>query len=311
MESYFPKKLRLVYVLDNKANGEFLGSHGLSIYLEATYDSSSQAIVLDAGDSEEKLLHNLKILEEKGKIDKEKIRAVVLSHGHWDHGDGLVGLFKFIGRKIPLIAHPKAFVKRISTVPFIRRVGIKFTEDELEKAGAYIVKVSHPLELLPGIFFSGEIPRVYEPSIDGVYFIQQNNNGSLIEDEIVDDSAIFGIGADTLFAITGCGHSGILNIIKYLKEFFNSEKKGVSRILVTGGFHLSKKKRDKLVSIADNLLQITSSFKEVYFAPCHCTGDEFVRILKHRVEESNMNTVILTPQSGSELILDNEVRFVA
>ena len=85
-------------VLNDNAPGDICGSeHGLSYLIEA-----DKTILFDTGASD-LFLKNAALLN----LDLMSIDTVVLSHGHWDHGNGL----KHIENKT-LITHPDSFQKK-------------------------------------------------------------------------------------------------------------------------------------------------------------------------------------------------------
>ena len=85
--------MKITVLVDNKS-GRCPGDHGLSFLIE-----NSEKILFDTGASD-LFLKNAKMLD----IDINDIDFIVLSHGHWDHGNGL----KFIKNK-KLICHPGCF----------------------------------------------------------------------------------------------------------------------------------------------------------------------------------------------------------
>ena len=91
--------MKINILTENVAGGKFLAEHGLSYLIEI----DNEQILFDAGHSEV-FLKNARNLG----IDIHKnVQKVVLSHGHWDHGDGL----QYLQNKT-LITHPASFAKR-------------------------------------------------------------------------------------------------------------------------------------------------------------------------------------------------------
>ena len=90
--------MKLSVLTENVASGYFTAEVGLSYLIE--HDDGT--ILFDTGHSDN-FLRNAKRLN----IDINKVKTVVLSHGHWDHGNGL----KYIKNK-DLICHPNVFIKR-------------------------------------------------------------------------------------------------------------------------------------------------------------------------------------------------------
>ena len=90
--------MKLSVLTENTAGAYFFAEHGLSYFIE--YDNKK--ILFDTGASDVFLKN-----AEKLKIDINSADCIVLSHGHWDHGNGL----KYLQNK-PLICHPTVFFKR-------------------------------------------------------------------------------------------------------------------------------------------------------------------------------------------------------
>ena len=75
-------------LLDGERRTSFVGGHGLSMLVTVTRNNIARSILFDAGGSPEGLVHNLDCLE----LNPRDWNCIVLSHGHWDHTLGLVGL---------------------------------------------------------------------------------------------------------------------------------------------------------------------------------------------------------------------------
>jgi len=80
----------------------------LSILVEAKVDDVEICILMDAGPSPEALLNNVDVMH----INLRKIDAVVVSHGHHDHTDALVGVLQSIGKRVRVGAS-KSFQRKI------------------------------------------------------------------------------------------------------------------------------------------------------------------------------------------------------
>ena len=73
--------MKLTVLTENLAGGRLLAEHGLSYLIE----HDEKTILFDTGHSNV----FLKNAERMGIDIHDKVDVVVLSHGHWDHGDGL------------------------------------------------------------------------------------------------------------------------------------------------------------------------------------------------------------------------------
>ncbi|MEA3445557.1 MAG: MBL fold metallo-hydrolase [Bacteroidota bacterium] len=225
------------------ASGKFGAEHGLSYLIE----HNGFRLLFDTGHSD-LFVRNAKLLN----IDLNKIETVVLSHGHWDHGNGL----RFLQNK-KLICHPGVFIKRF------RKGGVEHIGLEMEKkqiANRYEVHTySSPVNLSPEIVFLGEIPRNINFEKHPTPYIDANGK----PDTIPDDSALMIIDNGELVIISGCAHSGICNIIDYAQKI-----SGIKKVkAVVGGFHL--KNDDHRL---EETIKYFSKLKVQYLYPSHCTA---------------------------------------
>lgn len=245
--------MRLTILNDNTAGPKFLATHGLSYYIEADVN-----VLFDTG-PDNTFIENAKRLNLELKPD-----YTVLSHGHWDHGNGL----KYAPGN-NLVYHPNCFQKRFSKVKDIY-VGLNSTEDELAKKFKLVPSKSF-LKLSPIITFLGEVPRLIDFEAKHTDFIDDNGN----PDFIYDDSAIVIKTPEGLIIVSGCAHSGICNIIEYAIKVMCETKIAA----VFGGFHLKTdgELTQKTIAYFKN-----HNIKRAY--PSHCTSlpalSEFYRAYK-------------------------------
>ncbi|MDD4109174.1 MAG: MBL fold metallo-hydrolase [Prolixibacteraceae bacterium] len=235
--------MKLYIITENCAGGKFLAEHGLSYILE----TDGKKILFDTGHSDI-FLKNATGMD----IDIEKeTDTVVLSHGHWDHGDGLRYL-----RNKKLIAHPSSFMRRFRKRDF-SPVGLSLSRAEIE-AEFDLIESKKPLQITQSMYFLGEIPRITTFEAQTTSFVDDYRN----DDFIPDDSALAAIVNNELIVVTGCSHSGICNIIEHAKKVT-----GISTVrTVLGGFHL--KENDQQTKKTINYIK-DNNIREVY--PSHCT----------------------------------------
>ncbi|PTN09209.1 MBL fold metallo-hydrolase [Mangrovibacterium marinum] len=209
--------MKITILTENIAGGYCCAEHGLSYLIE--HDEKN--ILLDAGHSDV----FLKNANHLGINLIDQVDQIVLSHGHWDHGDGL----RYIQNK-PLLTHPKSFMKR-----FRKRdqtnLGLSLSPLEIEEQFDLQLS-SAPVQISEHIFFLGEIPRTNSFEAQTTAFVDENGN----DDFVPDDSALAFVENEALIIVTGCSHSGICNICEYAKKIT-----GLSHIkAVIGGFHLKQ-----------------------------------------------------------------------
>jgi len=233
--------LKLYILAENTASGKFQAEHGLSYYIEC-----DTKILFDTGHSD-LFLKNA----EKFNVDLKEVSTIVLSHGHWDHGDGL----RYVSNK-KLICHPDVFQQRFRKGG-TENIGLALSFKEL-KNKFDIVYTRSPYKISNNITFLGEIPRNNSFEAQTTYFELENKK----DDFVPDDSGLVLTINDKIIVISGCAHSGICNIIEHAKVIT-----GISKIrAVIGGFHL--KFDDTQTRETINYFK-SQEIDEIY--PSHCT----------------------------------------
>ena len=235
--------MKLTVLTENCAGSGFLAEHGLSYLIE----QAGEKILFDAGHTDV-FLRNAKTL---GIDIQKEVKTVVLSHGHWDHGDGL----QYINNKT-LITHPGVFMKR-SRQKDDSNIGLKLTQKEIEKKFTLILS-KKPYYITDTIVFLGEIPRQNDFEAKETPFSGEFGK----QDFVNDDSAIVVIDNNELIVITGCSHAGVCNIIEYACKVT-----GIDTVkAVIGGFHL---KNNDLQT--QNTIQFLKKKHITNIHPSHCT----------------------------------------
>ncbi len=236
------KKLKITILNDNIAGRWCRAEHGLSFLIEADIQ-----VLFDTG-STDLIAYNASILN----IDLDKIKTIVLSHGHDDHSGGLM-LFN----DCKLICHPDAFLKRYRKSNH-SELGMKWSEQEV-RSRFNLITSRKPVQLSDQIWFLGEIPRITDFESQKTAF--QKENGS--EDFVMDDSGLAIVTSKGLVVISGCAHSGICNMTAHAIKVT-----GVDKVhMVLGGFHLQND---------DSVTQLTidwmKSMNVEQVVPSHCTS---------------------------------------
>ncbi|MGQ4891021.1 MAG: MBL fold metallo-hydrolase [Candidatus Njordarchaeia archaeon] len=261
---YATEFVKLVIVVENTSyRSGVWASHGLSILVETrTTDGEDHVILFDTGNDPDVFLHNMDLL----KIDADCIDAIVISHGHYDHTYGLIPLLEKIGRKVPVIMHPDALKPKYYIGTKIRYIGVPFEPSEL-KSKSHLLLTRKPLMVAKGIFFTGEIQR--DERFYSTEKMFQMDEGALKPDKILDDIAlVIGLVNGEAIVLTGCGHSGVVNIANHVFETFKPQK--IRHLL--GGFHLEWVPR----SILENNWNELKNMPIQYMTPMHCSGPTIV-----------------------------------
>jgi 7,8-dihydropterin-6-yl-methyl-4-(beta-D-ribofuranosyl)aminobenzene 5'-phosphate synthase len=235
--------MKITILTDNIAGAGFQSEHGLSYLIEI----DDEKFLFDTGHSDIFLKN-----AEKLAIDIEHdVRTVILSHGHWDHGNGLPHL---TGKN--LVTHPGSFAKRYRKEDHTY-LGLVQGREELEKS--YRLMTTHDaVQLSPNLWFLGEIPRKNNYENQDTPYVLEGGK----QDFIADDSALAAVSDGKLVIISGCAHSGICNICEQARKIT-----GISEIkAVMGGFHL----KDQGLQTRRTLEYFMNN-KVENILPAHCT----------------------------------------
>ena len=263
------RKIKLTILVDNYVSSQKLrAEHGLSILIE----DGNEKILFDCGQSD-LILSNAKVLG----IDLNGITKIVLSHGHYDHNGGLLPLLKYLNRKIDIYVHPLIFEEKFSKYKDYsgfstnRYIGIPERAETYEKKGARFLLSKDPVQISDNIYFSGQINKDSKKEPEDIFFIKEHNN--FLKDPIHDDISIFVTLPELLIVVTGCAHSGILNILSKSKDLKLNNK----NLAVIGGLHLAKKDNAHI----DNIISEFKKHNVKLLVPAHCTGLDAFRQLKN------------------------------
>ena len=242
--------------------------HGLSLLIRAHVGDETHTVLFDAGPEGATLRRNAAILG----VDFGQAEAAVLSHGHWDHGGGLLTAVEAIVKargRVDCFMHPGMFVQRGSRQPDGAVLAQARVPDppRLTSAGANVVVTRDPRVIADGTFFvSGEVPRVtqYEVGLPG--HMRHGDDGKSWEpDPLIIDERFIAVRVKDkgLFVFSGCSHAGIVNVLTHAREVFASPLYGVM-----GGFHLSGTNEKIIPETVGDLKR----FGLRVLAPGHCTG---------------------------------------
>jgi 7,8-dihydropterin-6-yl-methyl-4-(beta-D-ribofuranosyl)aminobenzene 5'-phosphate synthase len=182
-------------------------------------ETEGATVLFDTGGDGPTLLSNMARLG----VDLQAIDVVVLSHIHGDHVNGLAGLLDEGVR--PVVYVPAAF-------PASFKTGVRARTD--------LVEVEEPLEILPGVYTTGEV------------------GSGIIEQALVVETG------EGLVVVTGCAHPGVVEMVRRAREVVEGEV-----ALVMGGFHLGGADGRQIEGIIADFRRL--GVQRV--APCHCTGD--------------------------------------
>jgi len=222
-------------------------------------------VLFDTGMVPDALLFNVRTL----KVNLASVDCLVLSHGHHDHTGAVVESVKPSGG-MKVYAHPHAFLPRafINAHGKRREIGVpkKQNRESIEAAGGKMMFSKEPVEVAPGLWTTGEIPR---NSFENPFPLARGErlvisvDGREVEDKILDDQGLFtiveGVGC---FVIAGCCHAGLINTLNHVKKLV-----GVDTVYgFVGGTHLVGRSDEYVEKTINGLTGLK------LISPCHCTG---------------------------------------
>jgi 7,8-dihydropterin-6-yl-methyl-4-(beta-D-ribofuranosyl)aminobenzene 5'-phosphate synthase len=240
--------------------------HGFSALVTVRSASKSSTLLFDTGASPDGLAVNA----ERLGVDVGGLQGVVLSHGHFDHSGGFDGLARLRGRSgLPLTLHPAVWTRRRLALPAGQGFELPtLSRGALEREGFSVIERRQPSLLAEGgILITGEVDRTTEfergmPPAHQAW----DGHGWQHDPTVIDDQAlVVNVRGQGLVVVTGCGHAGIVNIIRHAMRLT-----GVGRLLaVVGGFHLSGPAFEPI--IGPTVAALTELAPEL-IVPSHCTG---------------------------------------
>ncbi len=246
-------------------------AHGLSCLVTVTIGAEKRTLLFDSGPDPLVFSTNVQRLG----VDLGPVEAIVLSHGHWDHGGGMIRALDLIrasngGREILYYAHPGMFRQRASKLPDGR---FRLMEDvpsvhALTMHGARVINTTEPQAPLAGaVFVSGEIPRVtpFETGLPGQHRRTDDGTGWEPDELLMDERFVaFNVRGKGLVVLSACSHAGVINVLTHARTSFPNTKLHA----IMGGLHLSGTNERVIPATVTAL----GDFGLTTIAAGHCTG---------------------------------------
>ncbi len=262
--------MRLTTLLENTAvDPALICQHGLSQYLEV----NGRRILFDAGPSAASVENGERLGVDLGAVD-----TCILSHGHYDHADGLPA---FLERNptAPVWLKPEAEGRQLGRKEGdLRYIGV--TPTLFEQYAHRLRFVREETDLGDGIVLLPHItrnPRYAQPQDD---LLVETAQGEIAPDPFLHELILTIREGEGVHILTGCSHSGIVGMVETVMARFP----GVPVRSVTGGFHLmAVPHQDRMSCSEEFALALGEKLRDLGDFPvftCHCTGQAAFDLMK-------------------------------
>jgi 7,8-dihydropterin-6-yl-methyl-4-(beta-D-ribofuranosyl)aminobenzene 5'-phosphate synthase len=259
---------------------------GFSALVRIEKDGRQRTLLFDTGVSPNGMVENMRRLG----IEAADVEAIVLSHGHWDHVTGMEGLVRVLGRtRLPVMIHPQFWNRRRISFPGLEPAELPSTSrTALQAMGFAIVEERQPSFLLDGaVLITGEVDRTtaFETGFQGHEALR--HGGWRADPLILDDQALVVRVDRGLVILSGCGHAGIVNTVRYARRLTGHD--AVAAII--GGFHLSGPMFERII---EPTVDAVAELSPALLVPAHCTGWRAVHKLAARFPDAFVMSTVGT-----------------
>lgn len=284
--------MRIINLAENTEGAAGCGfEHGLCFYIETEHHK----LLMDTGQSD-LFIKNA----EKLGVDLTKVDTVVLSHGHYDHGGGILP-FAEINPDAKIYVQASAFgeyysidskgqphyiglAEGIRELPQIVVVGSKpdsaekeDAQSEVDTEGSFedgIYRIDDELSLFTGIGNEHPIPSANQR-------LMKKTEEDMVQDDFSHEQCLVIHEGTKSVLLSGCAHHGILNILDRYRELYGGDPD-----VVISGFHMMKRhgySDADITMIIDTALELRK-LRTVFYTG-HCTGVEPYNAMKKLMGE--------------------------
>jgi len=241
--------MRITVLVENQPVEGIQAAHGLSLYVEW----ENRRLLFDVG-PDDTIFANAKTLG----VDLTSVDTVIISHGHYDHG-GALEAFLQINSQAKVYIQRQAFQRHESCAQVPYR-NISLNPALMEHPQVILLDGDHVIDETLSLFTITD--RSLCPSTANADLYE---NGAPDRFEHEQNLLIRG---ETNVLLMGCGHTGVVNILKKAAP--------MQPKVCIGGLHLYSPGRKQTVSaeLMDEIAAHLAAYPELRIYTGHCTGQE-------------------------------------
>jgi 7,8-dihydropterin-6-yl-methyl-4-(beta-D-ribofuranosyl)aminobenzene 5'-phosphate synthase len=270
----------------NAVPDALIAEPGFSALVRIEKEGRERTLLFDTGVSPTGMVENMRRLG----LAPGDVEVIVLSHGHWDHVTGMEGLASALGRvNLPVLIHPEFWSRRRLSFPGLEAELPSTSRSALEGMGFEIVEERRPSFVLDGsLLITGEVDRTSEFET-GFQGHQAFRDGGWQPDPLIldDQALVLRLRDRGLVVLSGCGHAGIVNTIRYAQKLTGESK--IAAII--GGFHLSGPMFEPII---EPTISVLTELSPELLVPAHCTGWKAVHELAAGLPEAFVQSAVGT-----------------
>ena len=262
--------MNIITLIENTNNNSkhLINEHGLSLYIE----KDSHHILFDTGKTGN-FINNANKLG----VDIKNIDVVVLSHGHYDHGGGLLSFFKENNKA-------KVYKKRRASGDYYfhymlyNRI-VNINKKVFSEYSNRINYIDNFTEILKNIYIITDINKIHAIP-KGNKYLYTIEDQKLVRDKFEHELIMVIKECNGISIFTGCSHNGTANMIQTVRDAFSD----INIKALIGGFHLIRIPILKSLSASQNEIDILTkkiideNIEKIYTG--HCTGEKAYKKLK-------------------------------
>lgn len=290
--------MKITCLMENTIGNKLcMSEHGLSLLVEM----KDTTVLIDTGASG-------LFLENAGKlgIDLGNVEIVFLSHGHYDHGGGILD-FSEINPTAKIVMQKSALgdywhkseqvEKYIGLDSRIRELNnlvlaegdFEYCKDNLNyylkgensDSNVKINSTCEKKENIHGFTLNNTIQKELKCWPEGNLVLKEKSGDEYIQDRFVHEQYIVVREDGKTVLISGCAHNGILNILEEYQHRY-----GENPDVIISGFHMRKKTgyTGKDYDVIKETAEILKETKILCYTG-HCTGEEPYQLMKEIMGE--------------------------